>query len=109
MENMIDHPPHYNSALAKCTCGKTIECIDVTRHLNFNLGNVIKYIWRSDLKLDQLTDLKKAAWYLNDEIKKLEGKTVFDDPNIQKGELKIVDSANVIPIKKKRGRKKKVA
>jgi len=49
-----------------------IECIDVTRHMNFNLGNVIKYLWRSGQKDPTLQELKKAAWYLNDEIKKLE-------------------------------------
>lgn len=57
-----------------------IECIEVTRHMNFNIGNVIKYLWRAGLKqetgMDQkqkhIEDLKKAQWYLNDEIKKLE-------------------------------------
>jgi hypothetical protein len=43
--------------------------------MNFNLGNVIKYLWRAGLKEEGTTieDLKKAAWYLNDEIKRREG------------------------------------
>lgn len=51
-----------------------IECIEVTRHLNFNIGNVIKYLWRNGLKDNEssIDDLNKAAWYLNDEIKRLE-------------------------------------
>lgn len=63
------NPRHYKSSPSG------VECITVTRHMNFNLGNVVKYLWRAGLK-DQaptLQDLKKAAWYLNDEIKRIEG------------------------------------
>lgn len=51
-----------------------IECIQVTRYMNFNLGNVVKYLWRAGLKegAPTLEDLRKARWYLDDEIKKLE-------------------------------------
>lgn len=62
------NPAHYKSHPSG------VECIVVTRHMSFNIGNVIKYLWRAGLK-DQtptLQDLKKAAWYLNDEIKRLE-------------------------------------
>ena len=50
-----------------------IECIQVTRHMNYNCGNVIKYLWRSGLKENNpaIQDLEKAAWYLNDEITKI--------------------------------------
>lgn len=64
--DMINHPPHYG----KNPLG--IECTDVTRYMNFNLGNVVKYIWRSDKKENLLKDLKKAQWYLNDEILRIE-------------------------------------
>jgi hypothetical protein len=47
-----------------------IECIQVTEHMGFNLGNAIKYIWRCDLKLDAIEDLKKAKWYIDREIDK---------------------------------------
>ncbi len=69
-EDNINNPPHYTSSKAQCSaCEKTIECIDVTRHLSFNIGNAIKYLWRCDLKGSSLEDLKKAQWYINDEIK----------------------------------------
>ena len=67
----INHPAHYNSSPAMCECGRRIECIDVTRHMNFNIGNVIKYLWRAAFK-NGLEDMKKAQWYLNDAIKTLE-------------------------------------
>jgi hypothetical protein len=59
----VNHPKHYTSHPSG------LECIQVTRHMSFNLGNVVKYLWRSDHK-NGLEDLKKAAWYLNDEIEK---------------------------------------
>lgn len=68
----VDHPPHYSSTPAKCSCGKTIECIAVARHMNFNRGNALKYIWRAGLKDDETQDLMKAIWYLDDEIKRIE-------------------------------------
>lgn len=61
----VNHPKHYTSHPSG------LECIQVTRHFGFNLGNVIKYIWRTDHK-NGLEDLKKARWYLDDEIKKRE-------------------------------------
>lgn len=73
MTDNINHPPHYTCSYAKCSkCAENIECIDVTRHYNFNLGNAIKYIWRADYKGNRIEDLKKAVWYLTDEIKKYE-------------------------------------
>ena len=63
----VNHPDHYTSHPSG------VECIEITRHMNFNLGNVVKYIWRSGLKGTEeipLQDLEKAAWYLNDEIEK---------------------------------------
>ena len=69
----VSHPVHYLSGKAKCSaCDKTIECIDVTRDMGFNLGNAIKYIWRSEHKGNRLQDLKKARWYLDDAIKHIE-------------------------------------
>lgn len=63
----VDHPAHYNAHPSG------IECIDVVRHMNFNCGNAIKYIWRAGEKDPTKTveDLKKAVWYLNDEIERL--------------------------------------
>ena len=61
-DDPVNHPKHYTSHPSG------IECIAITRHMSFNLGNVIKYIWRADEKGFDLEDLKKAAWYLADEI-----------------------------------------
>ena len=62
----VDHPPHYNQHPSG------IECIDVVEHMNFNLGNAVKYIWRAGLKsLDPVTDLEKARWYIDREIARL--------------------------------------
>jgi len=47
-----------------------VECIQITEHMNFCLGNAIKYIWRADLKNDSIEDLKKAIWYINREIER---------------------------------------
>ena len=60
----VNHPSHYTSHPSG------VECIVVTRHMNFNLGNVVKYLWRAGMKEEAPTiqDLEKAAWYLNDEI-----------------------------------------
>ena len=71
--DMVNHPPHYTSSPAVCSgCGKGIECIDVVRHMNFSRGNCVKYIWRAGSKDDELQDLRKAQFYLNDEIARLE-------------------------------------
>jgi len=48
-----------------------VECIAITEHMNFCLGNAVKYIWRAGLKDDRLTDLRKARWYIDREIERL--------------------------------------
>lgn len=63
----VNHPSHYTSHPSG------VECIEVTRWMNFNLGNAIKYIWRAGNKGNALEDLKKARWYLDDEINRREG------------------------------------
>lgn len=73
MVELVNHPAHYNSLAAACSCGMPIECIQVAEGMNFNLGNAIKYLWRADHKGAQVADLQKAAWYINREIGRLEG------------------------------------
>lgn len=60
----VNHPTHYTSHPSG------IECIQVTEHMGFNLGNAVKYIWRADLKTDAIEDLKKARWYIDRELMK---------------------------------------
>jgi len=71
MSDLVNHPKHYTSSGIKCECGKKIECIDIVRNWEFNLGNCLKYLWRHKYK-NGLEDLRKARWYLDDEIKKYE-------------------------------------
>jgi hypothetical protein len=49
-----------------------VECITITEHFGFCIGNAIKYLWRAGLKGDAVEDLKKAAWYIDREIKRRE-------------------------------------
>lgn len=72
----VNHPSHYTHLKDKCG----IEVIDITRHLDFDLGNAVKYLLRAGYKTEQgynnkdktIEDLKKAIWYINDKIKMLE-------------------------------------
>lgn len=58
--DLINAPKHYN------TDPSGIECIELTRCLSFEAGNALKYIWRTGKKDDELQELKKAQWYVND-------------------------------------------
>jgi hypothetical protein len=66
LTDSVNHPPHYKAGGIE-----TIDFIEA-KSLNYNLGNVIKYITRADLKGNKLVDLKKAQWYLNREVFSLE-------------------------------------
>lgn len=80
----VNHPKHYTSDPSG------IECIDITRHRNFNIGNAIKYLWRAGLKIDadkssinkQIEDLEKAVWYIVDEIHRLGGRCTVKTDSI---------------------------
>ena len=78
----VNHPPHYNWLIDKCG----IEVIDIARHLDFDLGNAIKYILRAgkkpiiskeniNINKAAIQDLQKAIWYINDKIKMIENET----------------------------------
>lgn len=66
----VEHPSHYTQHPSG------IECIQITEHMEFNLGNALKYIWRCDLKKDDIEDLKKARWYINRELSKRSERTL---------------------------------
>lgn len=60
------NPLHYKSHPSG------IECIQITEHMSFNLGNAVKYIWRAGLKdVDIKEDLEKAKWYIEREIRRI--------------------------------------
>jgi hypothetical protein len=65
MDDPVNHPAHYTSHPSG------VEAIDITRHMNFNLGNAVKYIWRAGLKGDSIEDLQKARFYISDELERL--------------------------------------
>jgi hypothetical protein len=69
MTDMVNHPPHYTSHPSG------IETIQITEHMNFCLGNAIKYIIRADLKGKKIEDLEKAVWYINREIERVKNGT----------------------------------
>lgn len=60
----VNHPKHYTNHPSG------VECIEITEHMNFCLGNAVKYIWRADLKNDAIEDLEKAIWYINRELQR---------------------------------------
>jgi len=83
MQDPVNHPKHYTDHPSG------IECIQITEHMSFNLGNALKYIWRCDLKKDAVEDLRKARWYLDREIQKRTKPSPFE----------IVDYNNYMPDK----------
>lgn len=85
----VNHPKHYAGYPA------TVECIDITRHLSFDLGNAVKYVWRAGKKGDKaqaIEDLKKAKWYLNDwYMSESPEKT-----NIARNIFKLIDKTSIL-------------
>ena len=71
--DMVNHPPHYTQHPSG------VECITITRHYCFSIGNAIKYLWRAVLKKDasladkqkEIEDLEKAIFYIKDRIKQI--------------------------------------
>jgi hypothetical protein len=61
MTEKVNHPKHYNSNPSG------VECITVVEHMNFNIGNAIRYLWRSGFKKCYDDDLNKAIWYIKRE------------------------------------------
>lgn len=64
--DLVNHPDHYTSHPSGA------ECIEIAEWFPFNVGNAIKYLWRAGRKGDRLEDLRKARWYVDREITRLE-------------------------------------
>lgn len=62
----VNHPKHYTSHPSG------IECIQITEHMDFCIGNAIKYLWRAGGKNDKVEDLRKAIWYIQRKIDLIE-------------------------------------
>ena len=70
----VNRPSHYTSHPSG------VECITITEHYDFCVGNAIKYLWRCGLKVEEgmtprdkeIEDLKKAVYYINRKINNLE-------------------------------------
>lgn len=88
------NPKHYKSDPSG------VECIEITEHRDFCIGNAIKYLWRAGLKVstipvaDEITDLKKAIWYIERKIKALEARaeTTQASDNITRRRPVIIES-----------------
>lgn len=71
----VNHPAHYT----KHPSG--VECIEITQHYDFSVGNAMKYLWRAGLKkhptqddvAKEIEDLEKAKWYIDNKIALLKG------------------------------------
>ncbi len=63
----VNHPAHYTGHPSG------VECITVSEHMSFNVGNAMKYLWRAGSKGDAVEDLRKALWYVDREIKRIGG------------------------------------
>lgn len=71
-KDKVNHPSHYS--YLKELCG--VEVIDITRHLDFDTGNAVKYLLRAGHKSEQgyddtakaIEDLQKAIFYIKDKI-----------------------------------------
>lgn len=72
MSDEINKPAHYNNHPSG------VECIEIAEHHDYCIGNVIKYCWRAGRKVQgnalesELKDLRKARWYLDRKIARLE-------------------------------------
>lgn len=88
INDSVNHPKHYTSHPSG------VECIEITRHHCFSIGNCIKYLWRAGLKDDsnlsikdkEIEDLQKIIWYIDDRINNLPNLTcneTYDDANFE--------------------------
>lgn len=93
----VNHPNHYGGK------GNPLEVINIIEYygLNFNLGNVIKYCLRAGKKDEIIQELKKAQWYINREIERLENNVSHCEEfkGILNSETKITttDSTGLLP------------
>jgi len=78
MNDNVNHPEHYTQHPSG------VECIQITEHMGFCVGNAIKYLWRHEQK-GGVEDLKKARWYIDREIGRQENVNETDFVKNQEG------------------------
>ena len=71
MHDDVNHPPHYTGHPSG------VECITITEHMNFCLGQAMRLIWICDAKGDPIRNLEKARWYIDREIARRKGDTLL--------------------------------
>ena len=95
----VQHPKHYNSDPSG------IECIEIVRHRNFNIGSAIKYLWRAGLKDDSsmtirqktIEDLEKSKWCIDDEIQRLKNLSADEASFVPEvGDILVVDKYDLM-------------
>ena len=83
MNNNVSHPTHYTQGPIHPVCGEVVECITVTEHHNFNVGNAVECLWRCDAKdngRNAIQDLEKARWYITREIGRRKFEAARNEP-----------------------------
>lgn len=85
----VNHPSHYTSHPSG------VECLEITRHLQFDPGNATKYVWRADLKtgVSGVQDLLKSEFYLEDHLAEFGGQIIV--PEATKDLIQAVRSSEV--------------
>ena len=80
--DVVNHPAHYTAY--------PVEVIELVEHMNYCRGNIVKYVARAGLKSPdtELEDLRKAQWYIEREIARLEGPEDPEPPSLP-GSVKV--------------------
>jgi hypothetical protein len=66
MSDPVSSPPHYTSHPSG------VEAIQICQHENFCIGNALKYLLRHQKKGNPVQDLRKAIWYIECEINRIQ-------------------------------------
>lgn len=89
----VNAPRHYRNSPSG------VECIEITEHMNFCVGNAVKYLWRCGEKNDLLEDLKKARWYIDREIRRVEVERATEASEAELRKMSGAGADGLIPLK----------
>ena len=89
MNDNVNHPAHYEQ-------NGPFECIELTEHYDFCMGNAIKYVWRHNDKGKPVEDLSKALWYVQREIDRIGDRNIYvPDDYEQSAKLAVINFAHM--------------